>query len=572
MSIQIKKLHSRSATPWALALAVGATLATTGWSASTNTPSLENAPERALDQMAAQAPLVGQSVISQVGSETQTLDSFQSALLSRFRAIGGLRTSMELRTWIEKIQMGHFQTAAHLWTAIQNKIPENFRQDAEATQLYLNWKLELSQTFIDQYLSHLSNAAFVKSTLAHELQTFIAPGFDQWLAAQAIELSPDQRRLAQRLGTPAQLVGQPLALDLQALSYLGQGAAGKEVLQALPVGNPLRIPFAETVALAHAKAKQLPEAARVLKELLEPSIIAQNDPRGLSHYYLQMARLLFQAGYMDSAEQAYLKIPNGVKEFIPAQEELTWVWLRKGDNQHVRGALETLSSSVFADRFSPELHLVRSISNLKLCRYDEMQKDFDGFMKENSKWAAKITAALKSATPPAPPEIDAATLHALAALRNRTAEAQSLQKLGDQSINAVLPAVGWQSHWRQASNRLEGTVETLQKQLSNHYRRQWKNYEIVLSEAITKMRFVKVEMLSQLSEARAAEVAAQDAPDATADEIHTTSAATLRDQPEDMTFPFDGIVWPDEMFKLKSVAESRCLKFRRAAPGEKNHP
>jgi hypothetical protein len=139
--------------------------------------------------------------------------------------------------------------------------------------------------------------------------------------------------------------------------------------------------------------------------------------------------------------------------------------------------------------------------------------------------------------------------------------------LGEESISATLPAVGWQVHWQKAKDRAAVSAESAKKRQAEEYRRQWKNDRAILTEAIRKMQFVKVELLSQMR-------MAQMQP-GTGDAIQVSAAAPMRD-PEapraatpsakitvedgQMTFPFDGVIWPDELFRLRSAAQSRCLK------------
>jgi hypothetical protein len=68
------------------------------------------------------------------------------------------------------------------------------------------------------------------------------------------------------------------------------------------------------------------------------------------------------------------------------------------------------------------------------------------------------------------------------------------------------------------------------------------------------MKFVKVELLSQLR------LAAQGQP-TTQDSISTSLSAPARQAVSDasMNYPFDGVVWTDELFRLRSVVQGKCL-------------
>src|SRR4051812_21963444 len=76
-------------------------------------------------------------------------DAFQQQL-----AIGVMsrkKTTFDIKQWAQAVMDNEYARAAHLWTAIQMQIPADFRSEAEATQLYLLWKLGLHQTFFDQW-------------------------------------------------------------------------------------------------------------------------------------------------------------------------------------------------------------------------------------------------------------------------------------------------------------------------------------------------------------------------------------------------------------------------------------
>ena len=110
---------------------------------------------------------------------------------------------------------------------------------------------------------------------------------------------------------------------------------------------------------------------------------------------------------------------------------------------------------------------------------------------------------------------------------------------------------------------MKSAAAATKKQLAAEYRRQWRNREHALSEAIRKMQFVKVELLSQLRyfsklhRSPSEPVASNDAKEK---ERAKTDLNLASDG--DRSFPFDGVVWPDELFKLRSVAMGQCLSQR----------
>ncbi|MGZ3721545.1 MAG: hypothetical protein ACXVA9_01360, partial [Bdellovibrionales bacterium] len=82
-------------------------------------------------------------------------DAFQQQLA--IAVMSHKRVSFDIKQWAQAVMDNEYAHAAHLWTAIQMQIPADFRDEAEATQLYLLWKLGLKQTFFDQWVKALAN-------------------------------------------------------------------------------------------------------------------------------------------------------------------------------------------------------------------------------------------------------------------------------------------------------------------------------------------------------------------------------------------------------------------------------
>lgn len=466
----------------------------------------------------------------------------------------------EVRLWAQKILKKDFAGAAHLWTALQKNLPAKFEPAARAGYLYCLWNLNVPQTFLDEWVSSLSRKSFADSPLSLALDQTIVPTFDKWLLTNAPVVTPEQQRT---LATLSIARGNHFA-SLRAWGALRSGEAAAPLLDLLPADHALKVPLANTVALALARKGDLRGAGAVLKRHLEPAIDSRKDIDGLSKHYLQIARLLYQAGSLDGAADFYQRIPDGSPDFLKAREELAWVWLRQGDTAKTRGELKTLRGELFKDRFAPDVYVVRAISNLKLCYYSDVEKELNAFVSSNREWADKIEGALK-AEDPKDLEEDFFTRAAKASVASRQAEAELLSALATQSITATLPAVGPQQHWEKARVKSLVALETAKKQSAEEVRRHWKDRKTILAEAIRKMQFVKVELFSQVRTlSRAASTAAPSGAVSalerdTAGRIQAAARADLKKASEgEQVYPFDGVIWPDELFKLTSVAQSRC--------------
>jgi hypothetical protein len=224
----------------------------------------------------------------------------------------------------------------------------------------------------------------------------------------------------------------------------------------------------------------------------------------------------------------------------------------------LRGELTTLATGLFSEKFNPDVYVVFGISNLKLCYYDQVEKNIKDFVESNGRWAKRIQAALASPDPERPLDIDFFSALAESAIEKRQDEAAKVTVFEKKSLAASLPAVGIQTHWTAAREKMQATIEQLKKNRANEYHRQWKNYEAVLMDSIRKMQFVKVEFLSQVRTFSKGEALPEGAKVAAAPAQELTDAKA----PGTQSFPFDGVIWPDELFHLRGLAQAKCLKGR----------
>lgn len=518
------------------------------------------------------ADLLLQSV-GKMNADQEVSDPNQSALLHRDPFVSRLHLAwqkqgqipFDVNSWVKTLFRQNYSSAAHLWTSIETKIPESFEHEARAAHLYSLWKIGVSQTFVNEWLAALRLPEFRTSSIAQALHERIRPGFGDWLKTEGIAFTEDQAKLIAEL-----FQAQPthsLYLTLQAKILEHEGLLAQPVLEKLPAHHASTIPLANTLILAHARRGELAQAARVIKNHLEPAIRAQKDEQAFIAHQLQLARLLYQAGSLGAAEAYYLKVPNTHPDFFQAREELTWVRLRMGDRQKLRGDVHTLGSSVFEEIFSPEHHAVRAISNLKLCHYQAVAEDFNRFRSIYTPVAKSIQKALKAQDPPRPQRLDERAKEWELALQKRTQESAQLARLAEESVTAILPAVGPQSHWIRYQKSVQARSEQIKKLRTEAYRRIWKNQYLTLNEAIRKMRFIRVELLSQVKSLAALQKENSGRAGSAEDQLRLSQAQTLQAEPaglktesNDWVFPVDGVVWPDEFFRLQGLTEGSCLQ------------
>lgn len=95
------------------------------------------------------------------------------------------------------------------------------------------------------------------------------------------------------------------------------------------------------------------------------------------------------------------------------------------------------------------------------------------------------------------------------------------------------------------------------------------NKKTLVLEAITKMRFVKIELLSQLQRLERyktkSDVLAKTNQVASSDErTNLFAIETAENEKSKMVFRADGDYWPDELFNLKSLSKSDCDNFQES--------
>jgi tetratricopeptide (TPR) repeat protein len=485
--------------------------------------------------------------------EHRPTDAFQRQLFDEVRSQKNV--PFEILQWTDHIYAGELTQAAHLWTAIQTNVPGELQTELQAAQLYLLWKLGLNQTFFDQWIRSLASSSYANSKGELALESLITPGLDSWLINNAIILTQQQKTIVSHL--PQE---RPLTATLLAWGGLRDAAVASEVLPKLLPENKLTRLVSQTEVSDLVKKNDLKGAAKILRRYFEPAIQTTHNPEFLAKHDLSIARILYQAGQMNPAMEFYNKIPNQSISYLEAQEELAWVYLRMGDMTRLRGTVKALTQPAFQARFQPEVFLLRAVSDLKMCFYDQVERDLKDFSESNANWAKKIDQALSNVNPPAPLIPDEYTRLSELAVKNQVAELSRLATLQKESLAAAIPAVGEQKHWKDYIVDGQALLEEAKKREKDEYTRQWKSARNVLQEAIRKMNFVKVEYMSQIRQL------ADAGPDVTKQNLQASNSDTpvlSKGDKSMLNFSASTEIWPDELFKLRSAAQARCLKRRK---------
>ncbi len=460
------------------------------------------------------------------------------------------KMSFHQNLWARQVLEQKWGKIAHLWPTIRDSVDDEFAVTARSAYVFALWNLNLGQTFWNEWFEMARVGRYRDSKAFIALSVSIQPEFAKRFYDWGVHVEREQ---AEFLLNEVQSA-HPIFDTVRAHILLRQTGAhakdGETLLLRMPKTHPYYSALARTLALHFARQGDLGAAGSILKKI-EPITLGSKDPEQIASYYLQIARLLYQSGNLSAASVFYRKVPKGSRDFLTAREELAWVLLQSGEFGSLRGELQTFRMDVWKDKFLPEVHLVSAIGNLKLCFYGEVRKDFDLFLSKNKTWAGRVEAELAKADPSRPERIDFYIERAEQALTQRQAEQVKLRDLARESKTAALPAVGVQPHWLAAEKAIQFTMERTRKRQMEEYRRVWRSRRFVLQEAIRKMQFVKVELMSQMSRLAANTGGTK--------KLRGNVKTNLVASKNSMTFPFDGVAWPDEFFNLQSVTEGECL-------------
>lgn len=475
-------------------------------------------------------------------------DPFLSQIYTAWKT--GEKLPYDVNLWMETVVSGDFEKAAHLWSAIKQKLPGHFESQGEIIYAYLLHRLELNHLFFEQYFKlkkrYQNQKAPAELVLLDES---IQAG--QLVSDLKPYLSVEQGQFLSSLKG----VQNNVLTDARAWAAYVNKQVKDEELSSLPKGHPLLLPLARLKTLELARKGDLRGAGQILKEVVEPEITRLGNAEALAQHHLTLARLLYQAQVLPASIDYYQSIPNGSASFLTARSEMMWALLRQGNLPLLRGELRTLSDKALVDHFMPEVYLVRAISNLKLCLYESVEKDIKTFVEQNQSWAKKIEDALKSGNPEVPVNATPSVTLFTEVKEGLTKEITKLENLGQKSIQAAIPAVGIQPHWENGSKRLQAALFEVNKRLLQEKNNWWLARRHTLVNAIRKMQFVRIEFLSEVHR-----LGSQKMAEGTlGDQVSTKLAAT--ETAGKIVFPFDGVFWPDEYFHLRSSAQNACLSY-----------
>ena len=448
-------------------------------------------------------------------------------LYSSWKALGN--SDYSSGQWVELILNKEHDKALGLLPTIKDS---KFLAIKEASELYLLFETGNYQTFFNKWIELSSNGKFLQTELAVALDQIVGPKTTQLIMENGFYLTKENSEKLKRIET----FNSKINFSLQALKALRSRENAVVWIGKLDETDPLRLPLAQTAILHYAKDGKLGASGKLLKGVVEPLIKNSNNTEELSLYFVTLARLLYQAGATGEAKKYYDLIPESSNYFLTARTEALWAHLKDKDYSRTKGELATLELGVFNDKFYPEAYLVSAMASVKLCEFSDAKSAINRFITVNRKWAQEIEKNISNPNAPAITKnffltnLEKAKKSLLAEKKNL--EAKKLSTQYTQSI--------------------DGLVSSIDSVVKAEIQSQWKNRKTVLETALYKMRFVKIELISRMRQFNLNQKIADS------DEVSQQSAATVRRN--QLSFPYDGVLWGDELFNMSAAVKNKCIR------------
>jgi hypothetical protein len=449
-----------------------------------------------------------------------------------------------IKEWIYKIVEGQFVEASHLTGAVQREARSEDLPLVHSAALFVFWKMGLEESFARTFYDFQSSEEFLKSEARVQLLRSLEFPVTDWLRKNTFALSNSEKELFVKNAPP---------LWQDALRPYN----GESLLKLLSERDDVPMKWVEKAAIYLLKNGKPEEALELVDDKGSTAFRKLGSEFEKNRYKLLRARILYQMGSLREALKVYSSLDTTSPEFPLAAEEKAWVLARMAMYGPLRGELESLEKPIYKNLFQPEVYVLSAILDLKLCRFSEVEKKFQAFESRFRPWAAQAQDVLKTKNGiENTPWKDEALLDALATSDRVTNEIKQVERLEVESVSAPLTAVGQQSHWTALKRKLSLGLAEANVQVEKQRVRIWKQAATNLKEAIQKLQFVKVELLSQASLGQAA--ASVDASALAKSHVKVTAS-----QSGIQSYPYDAReFWPDELFRVRGVVNQNCLGAR----------
>lgn len=495
--------------------------------------------------------LISSQVFSQSGADTllkenslnttsekisakKMLDLSDTFLVSTYGRLKSLNIRNEkLKSYFESFFDKNYEKAL-------TQYPGNLKVSAQearllrSSKMYLLWKLHFPQSFFNAWVNEASQHDFLNTELGVALDQIISKDASSFLFNNGIVTTQTQKTQIIDLTSKDSLFNR----SLQAYVKLRTGEKGFVALKNLVEGDFFALPLAKSIITDFAIQGKLAEAGNIIKQIIEPAILKSSDVELISDYYIMLGRLLYQAKAYKQAKEYYYRVPDESSKFLTARVEALWISTLSDDFSTTLGELPSLQ--IFEKEFLPERYLVMAMAQLKLCQFKNVHDSINKYISSNKIYSKLIEKNLTSKNPESfTQKNDYLTLWKNA----KKSLSQEILKAKDSLSLDTL----------ELSSQLKLAEDEYQKEIYQ----EWKNKKRLIELSLRKMRFVKIEFLSTMRRL-SHKIFPNENNTKDTDNISTLTSAV--DKTDKLEFPYEGVLFGDELFHMYSKISSLCLQ------------
>ncbi len=450
-----------------------------------------------------------------------------------------------INQWVELVLNDEYKKALLNYPLIYKKADVKFKKIMSSTLAYMQWQLGHNHSFLNLWINLATNSNFLQTELGLALDHIVGKSATKWILKNGIVLTPEQKKSLAKIETETSLMNYAL----QAWKYQRQGEKSLKWVNKLEDKDPLRIQLIYTAITDYANKGKLALSGQLIKNAIEPYIDTTNNENEVSYYYLTLGRLLYQARAFEASSFYYSLIPQSSNHFLQARVEMSWAYIQNNEIAKAKAELASLNLNMFDHKFIPDVFLTNAIVHLKTCQFKLVQNDLNNFVKINKSWAKKIEKNLKSENP----KMLNWNFYTLAINKHSKGllrEGEKLAIIFNKEMIKDNPVL--LEFYDNNSNVLKMSKVNLEKYSRVEKLNQWHNRKVMLEDAIYRMKFVRIEFLSQMRNL------ALNIPLSNTDKVSTYNAAPARRN--EIRFPNDGNLWGDDLFNMSAAVKNLCLK------------
>ena len=321
------------------------------------------------------------------------------------------------------------------------------------------------------------------------------------------------------------------------------------------------------------------KARKALVKYLENEKLKEQRNLG----FLTAGRLLFELGQLEPSLRFYKRVSKSSVYWFIAQEELAWVYIRKGEYGNTLATTQSLMVPDFSFQIGPEAIFLRSLAYLKICDYkgaldtvEYFRRVFSPRIKDllktlkrpNEKAIKALVESLEKGrlqltdlgpyakTLPSYVSRDQALLSRAYIYKWLNKELNKSALLYKESISGGTQVgnIGDLGHLKTA---IEKRIGSLQREMNKIIQKRANEELISYRRIVKKMHIVEAEAMQQISLSLKNLVRFNRWENK---KVAFNVGSTVKKGPYDLTFKFNGERWLDELGQFKvDVRKGSCF-------------